>query len=490
MAASNVEASETSPSCLQDEIFEEVALTAPFAILQRGSHTSPQATSTISTHDYHPEDLNEGLRFTETFRLPQPTAQNTLSSETSFPMNAQSPSTTTSSSSFQVYHNTPRGEDFTEKPRRTSKIRLQNLFKGSSAPVQLGFFPTRIQEDTDEVTDRMPSPKNANKRPSMARLSSARTSWFASKPNIEDRRSTVEDPNDELLNLNVQDALFPHGPADPLDPTSFNDLLFNAESLIHRLQTAYRAERKHFENFMAERSVQDDEVEEAKVRARHLKLQLDDMAAKASEQDATARALGEELAREKLRREEEEDARKRSVMIVQNANNSYRLNTRMEKLAQRGTVAVNVNDTNDEDDDSDAESLVESVFSHGDRAISPVRSVTTTCSEVESPNQTVQLEYPARSLQIRPSPMQKQSTFERVLEEISGKKNDNHHHLTPGAFKGLGVLNENAFTNLNDNERRRLYASIDELEEDNSSLRARVAQLESAVDSCLSLVHV
>lgn len=487
MAQSNIEEQENTASCLQDGFFEEVSLTAPSATLQRRSHISPQAAR-ASIDDFYQEESNEQSDFTETFRLPQPTTQNILSSETSYPMNTPSPPPSTIST-FQVYHNTVREEDFTEKPRRTSKIRLQNLFKGTSAPVQLGFFPTRSQEDTDEVVDRMPYSKNANKRPSMARLSSTRTSWFAPKANIEQRRNTAEDPHDELLNLNIQDALFPHGPVDPLDPTSFNDLLFNAESLIYRLQTAYREEKKHFENFVAERSVQDDEVEEAKVRARHLKLQLDDMAAKASEQDATARALGEELAREKLRREEEEDARKRSVMIVQNANSSYRLNEKMEKLTQR--VTVNANNTDDDDgDDSDDESLVESVFSHGDRAISPVRSVTTACSEVESPTHAVQLEYPAQSLQIRPSHMQRQSTFERVLGEISGKKNCGNNHPMTGALKGLGVPNEHACANLNDNERRRLYASIDELEEDNSSLRARVAQLETAVDSCLSLVHV
>ena len=477
MVEPSLEAQKSTPLCLQDGLFEEVSLTAPSATLQRGNHTSSQVASTITTDDYHPEDSNVQSNFTKTFRLPQPTAQNIPSSVTSNPLNASSPSTTTT---FQVYHNTIREEDFAERPRRTSKIRLQSLFKGSSAPVQLGFFPTRIQEDTDEVTDRMPSSKDANKRPSTTRLSFARTSWFAPKTSFEQRHNTAEDPHDELLDLNIQDALFPHGPVDPLDPTSFNDLLFNAESLIHRLQTAYQAEKRHFDDFMAERSVQDDEVEEAKVRARHLKLQLDDMTAKASEQDATARALGEELAREKLRREEEEDARKRSVAIVQDANNSYRLNTRMQRFAQRATtIAVDINDTNDVDSDDD-ESLVESVFSHGDRAISPVRSVTTACSsEVESPTHAFQLEYPARSLQTRPHLMQRQSTFERVLGEISGKKN-NHQ----------GLPDENAFTNLNASERRRLYASIDELEEDNSSLRARVAQLESAVDSCLSLVHV
>ena len=481
MAKNSIGAQQEMPLCLQNDAFEEVPLTAPAATLQQRNHASPEAARATSTDSIYPVDSNRRSTFAETFRLPQLDSQNIMSSsETYSPINSPSPSTT-----FQVYHNTIRQEDFAAKPRRVNKLRLQNLFKGSSAPVQVGLHSSRQQEDTDEAVDGSSSPRMANKRPSMARLSSARTSWFGSGAISDQYRQpvTTEDPHNELLDLNIQDALFPHGAVDPLDPASFNDLLFNAESLISRLQAAYRAEKRHFDNFIAERSAQDDEVEEAKVRARHLKLQLDDMAAKAAEQDAAARALGEELAREKLRREEEEDARKKSIMLVQNTNSSYRFNTRLEKLAaRRDSIAgglVVTGDVVDSEDDSESESSAESVFSHGDRATSPVRSVATTCSEVESPTHA-QLDHLARSLQARPFPMQRQSTFERVLGEISGKR----RHPVAAAFPG-----DDGFAALNDNERRRLYASIGELEQDNSSLRARVAQLESAVDGCLSLVH-
>ena len=498
MAGKDPQAQQKATSCLHtDDTFEEVPLTAPAATLQQGNHASSEAARATPTDGNFPNHSNTQTSFADTFRLPQPNTSNIMSSsETYSPINSPSLSTT-----FHVYHNTVRQEDFATKPRRANKLRLQNLFKGSSAPVQVGLPSSRQQEESDEVVESMPSPRNATKRPSMVRLSSARTSWFGSGAALNQHRQAAdaEAPHDELLDLNIQDALFPHGPVDPLDPASFNDLLFNAESLISRLQTAYRAEKKHFDDYIAERSAQDDEVEEAKVRARHLKLQLDDMAAKAAEQDAAARALGEELAKEKLRREEEEDARKRSVMLVQNANSSYRLNARLEKLAARrdmiangaGAVVVD-NDDDVADSEDDDESSADSVFSHGDgnRAMAPVRSVTTACSsDVESPTHA-QVEYPAPalpSLQARPSLVQRQSTFERVLGEISGKR-----RLRPGAaFPTVNDYDDDdGFVGLSDNERRRLYASIGELEEDNSSLRARVAQLESAVDGCLSLVHV
>ncbi|KNG52592.1 hypothetical protein TW65_00193 [Stemphylium lycopersici] len=127
---------------------------------------------------------------------------------------------------------------------------------------------------------------------------------------------TYHNPDDDLLNLNISQALFPHGPADPLAASSFHDLLTNAESLLSRYQTAYRQLSTALVDAQSEQSAQDDELDEAETRARHLKMQLETMATRADEQDEQMRSLMEDLAFERKARQEEEAARKRSLALI------------------------------------------------------------------------------------------------------------------------------------------------------------------------------
>ncbi|KAL1302606.1 hypothetical protein AAFC00_002980 [Neodothiora populina] len=102
--------------------------------------------------------------------------------------------------------------------------------------------------------------------------------------------------------------LFPHGALDPEDPASFANLLRNAETLITRLQTAYRQQEQELKTARQEREASAEEAEEADTRARHLKLQLDEMGKKANEQRKSCEIISQELASEKQRRAEESDA--------------------------------------------------------------------------------------------------------------------------------------------------------------------------------------
>ena len=107
--------------------------------------------------------------------------------------------------------------------------------------------------------------------------------------------------------MNIGQALYPTGNTDPFPPTSFNDFMQNAESLLIRMQTA-------FKDLTAENDAQAEEVESFKARNKYLEKQHESMAAEAVVCDEILKNMVDELANEKqLRREE---ARKQTIKLV------------------------------------------------------------------------------------------------------------------------------------------------------------------------------
>jgi hypothetical protein len=105
---------------------------------------------------------------------------------------------------------------------------------------------------------------------------------------------------DDLLTLNIHSALFPHGPPDPLDPSSFSDLLLNATNLLTRLQTAYIAKTAALAALQPEIEVQAEELYESQTRSEHLKLQLEGIGRECEEQRKVNEELVGQLARTRL----------------------------------------------------------------------------------------------------------------------------------------------------------------------------------------------
>ncbi|KAF9694856.1 hypothetical protein EKO04_006861 [Ascochyta lentis] len=176
---------------------------------------------------------------------------------------------------------------------------------------------TRAASETPARSEQMATPT----KPQHQSPASSRFAWLLSTQKNAAVPSptpapTYHNADDELLNLNISQALFPHGPVDPLAPSSFNDLLANAEALLSRYQKSYRQLSTALVDAHSEQSAQDDELDEAETRARHLKMQLETMAAKATEQDEQMRTLMEDLAFERHARQEEEAARKRSLALI------------------------------------------------------------------------------------------------------------------------------------------------------------------------------
>lgn len=143
---------------------------------------------------------------------------------------------------------------------------------------------------------------------------SQKTSWFGRKLASPMHQQPSPAANDELANMNLMTSLFPNGQPDELTPRVYNDLLVNATNLLQRLQSAYKDKVEYIATLQPEMDVQREEIEEADIRSRHLKLQLQDMGRRAQEQESAMQALASQLSQERFRNQEarERESRKAS----------------------------------------------------------------------------------------------------------------------------------------------------------------------------------
>ena len=142
-------------------------------------------------------------------------------------------------------------------------------------------------------------------RPTTA-ASTKKFSWFGggSKQQAAQSIATLQAyaaNGDAELFQPAASLLLPNGNLDPEDPSSFTSLLKNAEALITKLQIAYTQQESALKIARQEREAAVEEAEEADTRARHLKLQLDEMGKQATEQEASIKAMTHELAEERLK---------------------------------------------------------------------------------------------------------------------------------------------------------------------------------------------
>ena len=94
------------------------------------------------------------------------------------------------------------------------------------------------------------------------------------------------------------------------------NLQVNAEGTLARFQKAYQENLRALRAVTSDKLVQADELEAAQTRNEHLKLQLTDMAERAVEQEKALQSLQQGLEAERLRRRDEDEARKQSVRLV------------------------------------------------------------------------------------------------------------------------------------------------------------------------------
>ncbi|KIW26986.1 uncharacterized protein PV07_06768 [Cladophialophora immunda] len=199
----------------------------------------------------------------------------------------------------------------TESPSKRKSGGLASWFEGSSDPVNISLVPSPRKEKldplyeasaTEEGFSMSPDSEDNNltrrlqKKPSLPGPAVSTMSKF----NNIFRRSTItqtapEDP-DDLAQLDIDEALFPHGHPGEFSPAAFKNLQLNAEGTIRRFQQAYKEQRQSLRSATSTKNVQADELEAAQTRNEHLKLQLQEMAERAAEQQNLIADLRAQLA--------------------------------------------------------------------------------------------------------------------------------------------------------------------------------------------------
>lgn len=338
-------------------------------------------------------------------------------------------------------------DDYDEEEERERGGMMENLFTRGQSLTRAG-----TQSPTRSVHTPTPTkPKGPTQSSKFAWLLSTQKNAALPPPMPS---PTYHNPEDELLNINISQALFPHGPADPLAPSSFNDLLQNAEALLSRYQTSYRQLSTAMNDARAEQSAQDDELDEAETRSRHLKMQLETMAARATEQDEQMRKLVEELQFERTARKEEEEARKRSVVLITEQNADQDTPRRRNRVSN-SEISV------DSGFESECETDAASVFSRNCR--SPTGTDISSILETETHDSTPKNR--------KPDVVQRRSTYDKVR--------DGTVNLEKG---GWGC------TNCEGGAQAAVWGRLAKEREENRTLRHRVEHLEECVDSALNAV--
>ncbi|TKA28964.1 hypothetical protein B0A50_03376 [Salinomyces thailandicus] len=231
----------------------------------------------------------------------------------------------------KLNNNSSNAERTPERQQQPNKI-FGDLFNGESAPVHLGVPASPTKEESEFVMEYRPA---LTERPSGPRRrstaqthqstpSTSKTSWFSRKSNAPSPPSTHA--RDEILNLDINASLFPHGPVDTMSPHAYNDLLVNATTVLQRVQSAYKEKVNYISSVQPEIDAQKEEVEEAETRSRHLKMQLEDMSRKAEEQNQAMREMADQLSAAKLETSDAKEAvraeqAKASVNLVRRTTN-------------------------------------------------------------------------------------------------------------------------------------------------------------------------
>ncbi|KAK3902539.1 hypothetical protein C8A05DRAFT_15404 [Staphylotrichum tortipilum] len=398
------------------------------------------------------------------------------------------------------------------------------LSNGASTP---DTTPTRLRRSTaaselpptTTTTTTTTTPKSATTTAS--RFMSAISSRFTPTPST----STPQSPSlgtdydkDELYNLNIEAALFPHrGPtspaspssppfsADPFSPSAFKNLHMNAAGLLARMQTAYREQAAALRDLRAERGAERDELEEAVTRAAHLKMQLEGLAKTVQERDGEVRALEKELKAERRARAEAEErvgavtaaaaaagarTSEGASMVSEDLGVDEDLRRRRRRRRRRSQRSGGVDggascEEDDDSEDGDGSEESESVFS---RCRSPVlpqiprsppvaRAVpdggldglgTPLAVSVASRN-------PPGSASATPKqkPGLQMSAFQKILKGIAGESGEE----TAGCANCKGQDASVA------------WDTVGLLRDENRHLKRRVGELEVAVEGALDLVN-
>lgn len=356
------------------------------------------------------------------------------------------------------------------------------------------------QTPTQAASEGCPSPETTPKRPATPKNAPAAAPAPAPAPTKMSLLSMFsrtapapisEQEHEELLHMNVDEALFPAGSQgnnkDAFSPAAFKNLQTQATGLLTKLQTAYRQKSQALSELEKEREADRDELEEAETRATHLKFQLEDMAHKAAEQEARMKQLMEELASERRSRGELEKsafAKQRlspgGLQSEAGSTISEDLEVDDQQMQKRKWRKSNGTDTSFETDDDSISFEGDSVFS---RPRSPSVSTTTTTRGVETgsiidmpmttPSSVRGSMYSAKRTSVQSIQSNKRSqmsTFQKLMKGISGDGSD-------------------GCRNCKGQDASIAWDTVGQLRDENKNLKHRVGELEDCLEGALDVVN-
>ncbi|GKT43869.1 uncharacterized protein ColSpa_04050 [Colletotrichum spaethianum] len=335
-------------------------------------------------------------------------------------------------------------------------------------------------ENTPEGTPanrlRRKQPGSTETTPKGTSPSTSRFAFFSS-PFSKNAQTQVDPKQDEeLLSLNVQEALFPPSSPthrDAFSPAAFKNLEATAVGLLTKFQGAYQRQNAALRELLIEKDTQAEENDEADTRIQHLKVQLENMASKVAEQEQSMQQLMAELNAEKKARQEEQMMRERNRPLSEGSSISEDLGVD-EDLARRKWRKSAGFDT-DEESVGDA-----SVFSRSRSPTTAAPSVFEgSIAEMSPATQmprvsTLGPPRASRSAVQKTSPQQT-SVFQKLMRGVTGD-----------AAKEGGSP---PCANCHGQDERAAWDTVSLLRDENRGLKHRVAELETCVDGALDAVN-
>ncbi|KAK1598703.1 uncharacterized protein LY79DRAFT_665848 [Colletotrichum navitas] len=301
---------------------------------------------------------------------------------------------------------------------------------------------------------------------------------FFSSPFSKNTQPQVDPTQDEeLLSLDIQNALFPPSSPtsrDAFSPAAFKNLEATAIGLLTRFQSAYQRQDAALQELRTEKDAQAEEHDEADTRIQHLRVQLENMASKVAEQEQLMQQLMAELNAEKKARHEERITRERNRPLSEGSTTSEDLGVE-EDMARRKWRKSAGFDTDDESVE-DA-----SVFSRSRSPTTAAPSVFEGSIADMSPTpQTPKANSlgpprPSRSSVQKPSPQQV-SVFQKLMRGVAGDTANQEGGPTSCA-------------NCRGQDQRAAWDTVSLLRDENRGLKHRVEELETCVDNALDAVN-
>ena len=441
-----------------------------YSVYEHSSTEPPAAEHQLRRPPAPPFEHNRSASHKETFN---PVSYYSSFKDIDFSLSAENsplPSPTKEHCSILPHFNDTKTVDASHIVKRG---RLADWFKGESEAINIGIIPSPTKEKVDPLESMWSQSTNKSQpkvaptsAPRPSAPSTSRFSFFASKPCQPPQPPVNTD--DEFAHLDIKAALQPGGQSDPFSPSSFKNLLQNAEGLLSRLQTAYKQRTLTLQEVKAEKDAQLEELEQAQIKARHLKIQLDNMTTKLAEQDKAMMDMVVELATEKEARRNEEDVRKRTIRLVDATMEDLSCQGSFHPRQYRVSRASTVSDSGFE---SDEESFADSLFSKQQGTSSPTISVTT--SSMSSPEVHQDSEF---------SPFARTSSRGQLRLKAT-------HAMTQTSAPRSTIIQKEQCENCEGVRASEAWNIVGILKEENMCLKERVGHLEGEVDGCLDLVR-